>query len=307
MQEYQSSKQVSDELDLGKLFSAIWKAKWLIITATSLFVLTSVFYALSLPDIYKSEVTLASAEDSKLKMSGQLGGLAALAGVNLGGIGNGDKSALALEVLSSRDFIGRFIEKNDLYVPVMAAKGWDRTADSLILDSEIYDESRRKWTRKVEPPFMPQPSTLETVEEFRKIFVINQDKSSGIVKLSIEYYSPYLAKKWLDNLVIAINEEMRMKELNEAEKSMTYLNAQILQTNLSDVRSMLYSLIEEQTKTVMLAKVREEYVFKTVDKAVATEKKYKPARALIVMLFTSLGFLISVLIVVLQHLYSKND
>lgn len=300
------SQVADDEIDLRELFSALWQGKWLIIVTTLLFSVASVFYALSLPDIYKSEVTLAPvSEDSGLKVPGQLGGLAALAGVNLGGMGGGDKTGLALEILKSRDFIGRFIEQNDLYLPIMAAKGWERAEDKLLLNPAVYDEQTLQWARKVNAPYQPKPSTLETVEAFRKLLSINQDKTSGIVRLSVEHFSPYLAKNWADSIVKAINEEMRARELTEAERSIAYLNQQIAQTNLADVRTMLFSLIEEQTKTLMLANVREEYVFKTVDPAVVAEKKSKPARALICILAALFGFMLSAIIVLVRY-FSKN-
>ncbi len=296
-----------DEIDLRELFSALWQGKWIIIVTTFLFSVASVFYALSLPDIYKSEVTLAPvSEDSGLKIPGQLGGLAALAGVNLGGMGGGDKTGLALEILKSRDFIGRFIEQNDLYLPIMAAKGWDRASDELIINPKKFDSTSQQWVRKVKPPFKPKPSTLEVFEEFKKSFSVNQEKTSGMIKLSIEHYSPYLAKLWLDKLVETINEEMRTRELTEAERSIAYLNSQIAQTNLADVRTMLYSLIEEQTKTVMLANVRDEYVFKTVDPAVVAEKTAKPARALIVSLAFMLGSLLSMMFVLVRYFSDKK-
>ncbi|EIW89374.1 chain length determinant protein [Alishewanella agri BL06] len=301
-----NSQVADDEIDLRELFRALWQGKWIIIVTTLLFSVAAVFYALSLPNVYKSEVTLAPvAEDAGLKIPGQLGGLAALAGVNLGGLGGGDKTGLAMEILKSREFIGRFIEQNDLYLPIMAAEGWNRTNDKLLLDPKIYDEQTQQWVRKVNAPFQPKPSTLETVEEFKKLFSVNQDKTSGMVKLSVEHFSPYLAKNWADSIVKAINEEMRTRELAEAERSIAYLNSQIAQTNLADVRTMLYSLIEEQTKTVMLANVRDEYVFKTVDPAVVAEKKSKPARALICILAAMLGFMLSALIVLVRYFSRK--
>jgi uncharacterized protein involved in exopolysaccharide biosynthesis len=300
------SQVADDEIDLREIFSALWQGKWLIIVTTFLFSVASVLYALSLPDIYKSEVTLAPvSEDSGLKIPGQLGGLAALAGVNLGGMGGGDKTGLAMEILKSRDFIGRFIEQNDLYLPVMAANGWSRSEDKLLLNPKVYNEQTQQWIRKVNAPFQPKPSILETVEEFKKLFSVSQDKTSGMVKLSVEHFSPYLAKNWADSLVKAINEEMRTRELTEAERSIAYLNQQIAQTNLADVRTMLFSLIEEQTKTLMLANVREEYVFKTVDPAVVAEKKSKPARALICILAAMLGFMLSALIVLVRYFSRK--
>lgn len=297
----------SDEIDLRELFSAIWQGKWLIIAVTGLITVASVFYALTLPDVYKSEVTLAPAEDNNLKVPGQLGGLAALAGVNLGGISGGDKSGLALEILKSRDFIARFIDKNDLYLPVMATEGWDRGQNKLLVDADIYSESTQMWVRDVEPPFEPKPSSLETVEEFKKIFSVSKDKTSGMVKISIEHYSPLLAKEWVEKIVQAINEEMRSRELSEAERSIDYLNAQLVETNISDVRSMLFSLIEEQTKTLMLANVRAEYIFKTVDPAVVAEKKSKPNRILIIVLAMLLSFMFISFFIVFRYLSRRSN
>jgi len=120
-----ASGMADDEIDLRELFSAIWQGKWIIVAVTSVFTVAAVFYALSLPNIYKSEALLAPvSEQSGLKIPGQLGGLAALAGVNLGGGAATDKSAIAVEVLRSRTFLINFIEKFDLYVPLLASKGW---------------------------------------------------------------------------------------------------------------------------------------------------------------------------------------
>ena len=44
----QESQQLEDEIDLFVLWKAIWAGKWIIIVITSLFIIASVFYALSL-------------------------------------------------------------------------------------------------------------------------------------------------------------------------------------------------------------------------------------------------------------------
>lgn len=295
-------QQASDEIDLLELFNAIWQGKWLILAFTGIFSVASVGYAINLPDIYKSEALLAPVSDKGgIKVPGQLGGLAALAGVDLGGMGGGDKTDLALEIIKSRDFLGRFIEKYDLYIPLMASKGWNRADNSLVIDSKIYDAASEKWVRKAQPPFQPKPSVLETHEAFLKLITVAKDKVTGMVNLSIEHYSPYLAKNLVEQLVKAINDEMRQRDLSEAQKSITYLNVQVEQTNIADLRTMFYSLIEDQTKTLMLANVREEYVFKTVDPAVVAEKKAKPARALVCVLGAMLGFILSTLVVLIRY------
>lgn len=296
-----------DEIHLRELFKVIWRGKWLVFTISSLFAIAAVFYALSLPNIYKSEALLAPvSEKAGLKVPGQLGGLAALAGVNLGGLGGDDKTGLAIEIIKSREFLSKFIEKHDLFIPVMAAMGWDRTDNSLVINNKLYDGNTKKWLRNVKAPFKPKPSVLEVHEVFLKHFSISQDKTSGIVRISVEHFSPYLAKSWVEELIKAINEEMRQRDLTEAQRSIDYLNSQIERTKIADVRTMLYSIIEEQTKTVMLAIVRDEYVFKTVDPAVVAEKKEKPARALICILAAILGIIFSVLVVLAKYFFRKQ-
>ncbi|MEN3158162.1 Wzz/FepE/Etk N-terminal domain-containing protein [Alkalimonas sp. NCh-2] len=302
------SRVHDDEIDLRELFVSLWKGKWFIIAVTFVFAVGSVLHALNLPNIYKSEVLLAPvAQEQNMRIPGQLGGLAALAGVSLGAGSGADKTTLAIEVLRSREFIGRFIEKYDLFVPVVAAIDWDIATNTLILDKTAFNISTGQWVRDVKPPRKAKPSKLETYEEFMKLFNVSRDASSGMVRLTIEHYSPYLAKEWLDYLVLEINEEMRQRELQEAERSIAYLNEQVASTTLSDARTMLFSLIEEQTKSLMLANVRKEFIFQTIDHAIVPEQKSSPRRALIVIVFTILGgFFASVLVLIFNILF-KTD
>lgn len=311
MKENQISSQAKyedDEIDLVELFMALWKGKWIIIATTFVFAVGSVMYAISQPNIYRSEALLAPVEESGgMKIPGQLGGLAALAGVNLGS-GGGSKVGLALEILKSREFLGRFIVKHELKPALMAVDSWNSESNTLNFNDEIYNRTNKTWVRNVTPPQQPEPSIQETYEEFVKTLSVSEDAQSGMVKLSIEHYSPYLASEWVSLLVHELNEEMRQRETEEAESSIAYLQGQLEKTSLADAQSMLYSLIEEQTKTLMLANVRPEYVLKTIDPAVVPEKKAKPSRALIAIIGTFLGGLISVFgVLVLHAIRSRNQ
>jgi len=67
------------------------------------------------------------------------------------------------------------------------------------------------------------------------------------------------------------------------------------------MKNVFYQLIEEQTKTMMLTEVSDEYVLKTIDPAQVPDKKDQPKRALIVVLGTMLGGMLSVLLVLIGH------
>ena len=55
------------------------------------------------------------------------------------------------------------------------------------------------------------------------------------------------------------------QDVAEAEQAITYLNKQIENTSLAELRNVFFRLIEEQTKTIMLANVSQEYLLKTLD------------------------------------------
>ncbi|MDA9285265.1 hypothetical protein N9P94_00270 [Pseudomonadales bacterium] len=58
---------------------------------------------------------------------------------------------------------------------------------------------------------------------------------------------------------------------------------------------MFFELIQSQTETIMLAQVRAEYLFKTIDPAVVAEEKSEPKRAMICVFGTLLGGVMAVM------------
>jgi uncharacterized protein involved in exopolysaccharide biosynthesis len=299
-----------DEIDLAELWHAIWSGKLLIIAISSMFAIGSIIYAIKQPDIYQATTLLAPVDEQGgasglAKMAGQFGGLASLAGINLGG-GGTDKTGLALEVLKSRIFIENFIKKHQLLVPLMAAKNWDINTNTLVINDEVYDTNSKTWLRDVKAPKKPEPSSWEAYEEFKKVLSVATDKETGMITLAIEYYSPEIATQWLSWLVADINSTMREQDKVEAQSSIEFLTKKLQETQLADMQTVFYQLIEEQTKTIMLAEVSKEYVLKTIDPANAPEEKAKPKRALIVVLGTMLGGMLSVLFVLIRYFSNKS-
>jgi LPS O-antigen subunit length determinant protein (WzzB/FepE family) len=298
-----------DEIDLSELWRAIWSGKILIIVISFIFAMSSIVFALSKPDVYKASILLApSSSDSAGgigALAGQFGGLASLAGISLGG-GGTDKTALALEIIKSRAFLETFIIKHNLLIPLIASEKWDRINDELIFDDEVYDVKNNKWIRKVSFPKTMVPSPWEAYQEFLELISVSQDKTTSLVTIDVEFYSPQIAKKWLKWLVADVNDFMRQQDESEAQSSIDYLTKQLEKTEVSAMETVFYQLIEEQTKNMMLTKVSAEYVLKTIDPAQVPEKKAGPKRALIFVLGTMLGGILSVLIVLIRHFTKPN-
>jgi len=203
----------------------------------------------------------------------------------------------------------KFIKDNNIEVEVFAAEGWDRATDTLKIDPDLYDVDNEKWVRDFSPNKGQklEPSSWELYEEFKERVSISQDKTSGLVNVAIEYFSPSMAKRWNDKLVKAINAYIQKQDREEATKSIEYLNKKINETNVADMQSVFYQLIEEQTKTLMLAEVSEEYVFRTVSPAKVAEVKSKPKRALIAIFGFLLGGIVSVIFSLIVHFKKKSS
>jgi LPS O-antigen subunit length determinant protein (WzzB/FepE family) len=299
-----------DEIDLRELLSAFWQGKWIIIVTTVIFAVAAVVFALSKPNIYRADALLSPAQDSNASglaaMSGQLGGLASLAGVSLPSQSN--QTDLAVQVIKSRQFIESFVEKHDILVPLMGSKGWDMGANKLILDDELYDEEKQVWLRKPQGLRGAEPTAQEAYRLFvTEVLSIEPDKESGLFRLSVNYYSPYIAKKWVNWLIEDINQVMRERTIRDTNKNLTYLSEQLQKTAVADMQSAFYKLIEEQTKNLMLAEAQEEFVFKVIDPAVVPEEKASPKRALICIAGTLLGGILGVMIVLIRFVFAKRD
>ena len=302
---------LDDEIDLMELLGVLWSGKRLISLVTTMAALISVVMALSMPNIFSSSALLVSAEQSGGGMSGlmkQYGGLASLAGVSFTGGAEADRTQLGITLMQSRGFIGDFVERRNILPELMATKSWDMLSGDINFDLEIYNPETGEWVRKVSPHQTSKPSALESHRAFSEILSVTKDTKTGYVTVSIEHMSPIIAAQWVNWLVEDVNATMKDRDVEEATKSIEYLKQQIANTSLAELQAVFFKLIQSQTETAMLAEVRSEYVFKTIDPAVVAEEKSKPSRTTICILGTLIGGGLGILIVLINHyIRSKNN
>jgi len=270
-----------DEITLRELWGILWRGKWLIIAVTAVFAVGSVVYALNAEEWYRSEALLAPADEKSTSgMSGQLGGLAALAGVSVGG---GDSSE-ALAVLRSREFAREFINEAGL-LPVFFADAWDAAAG--------------KW-RDVDPE--ARPDVRDAVKYFHdNVLSVSQDRRSGLVTLAIEWTDPQVAAAWAEILVRRLNARLRQRALEEAETNVAYLQAELRQTSVVTLQQSIGRLLESELQKLMLARGNEEFAFRVIDSAAPPKYRVRPNRPLIAVLGTLMGGVLAVFAVFIGH------
>lgn len=272
---------LDDKISLRQIWQILMCGKLTVIVSTAIFALGSVAYALLAQEIYRAEVLLAPATEQSAPMfGGQLGGLAALAGIS---VGEGN-DVVALAVLQSREFAREFIEQLNL-LPVFFEKEWDA--------------ENARW---LEADPTEAPDVRDGVKFFHEnILKVSEARSTGLVTLAIEWTDPDIAAAWAGMLVQRLNDRLRERALQEAQTNVTYLHAEMAKATLATLQESIGRLLEIELPKLMLAKGNQEFAFKVVDPAVPPKYRERPKRVLTVIIGTLLGGLLGIFIVLVSR------
>ena len=195
----------------------------------------------------------------------------------------------ALAVLKSREFARAFIEQYDL-LPVFFENDWD--AD------------KKRW--QVDDP-ADAPDIRDGVKYFHEsILKVSEERSTGLVRLAVEWTDADTAAEWANILVRRLNDRLRERALQEAETNVTYLQSEMASSNLVTLQESIGRLLESELQQLMLAKGNAEFAFKILDPAVSPKRRERPKRALIVIVGTILGGLLGVFAVLVVYV-SRAD
>ena len=290
---------IHDEIDLKELFNVLWTARKLIIQITGIFAIASVLGSLSLTNYYKSESLLLARSTTETKGLSQFSGLAAMAGVSLPSSGE-DKAAQTIALIQSRKFVSHLLRFDSILPSLIAPKSYNNSSGELFFDKKLYDSEAKKWNIK------PIPSYIEAHEKYMEMMSISQDKKTGFISINIEHISPVFAKDLLDLIIRECNELLRKKDMEESKEGLEYLTSELAKTPFIEIKESINSLIEAQLETQMLTQINEDYILIEIEPPFVPEKKSKPSRALICVLGTILGGMLSMCIVLTRYYLAKE-
>ena len=209
----------------------------------------------------------------------QLGGLASLAGINVGG----GTSETPVAVLRSKDFAREFIDDKQL-LPVLLADQWDAVTG--------------KW-KQTDPG--KQPDIRDAVKFFdEQVRAVTEDKKTGLITLAITWTDSAVSAEWANELVKRVNDRLQRQSLEESERNIKYLQSEITSTNVAALQQSLGKVLESEMQKMLLARGNEEFAFKIVDHAVAQKRRAKPQRGLVVIVSALLGALLAIVAILVR-------
>jgi len=304
-----SYKEDFDILEIIKIF---WSQKILIISITLFFASFSVFYALSLPNYYTSSALLKVTEQNEQQGTGGLsdlasryGGIASMAGISIPSSGV-DSGTYAIQMIKSREFAKHLMTFPDIKINLMAIESYDKTTKSIIYNDDIYDIDKKVWTRKDSNSNNTEPSYLEVHETALKDLSVNKDDITGLITISFEHKSPIFAKEFVALVIKELNNIAREIKLKETNAALDYLRLEYENVNQQGLKITINSLISNQMNNKMLASIKDDYLLSIIDPPVAPELKSSPNRAMICILITIFGSLLSLMVALTNNFIQKR-
>ena len=249
-----------NEISFKNLIRALAKSKSILIFYFVLAAIcsSSLFF---IENKYRASIKVSPIEGTSSSSLSSLAGQ--LSGFGMGDIGSSTTPQVyieALEIIKSRSFLYQFIEKNNLNLK------------------------------------------NENIEDFYLKFLKNnlrtfKDRQTNFLTISIISNSPDDAYSLLIKLKEDLQEYVRRKDIEDAERNIDGAINEISKVDNVDAREAISNFIQNQVAKLLFAKNSTDYVFKVIENPVLPQKKDSPSRALL-----SAIFLLSALILWFIHI-----
>ena len=228
----------------------------LVLALTAAIFVAMTILVLTEEPVYRAYVTLAPSpplvDPSPMSVTGGLMGLPDIRNIGVFQAQTSARSALAL--LRSKAMSRRFIEAEGL-LPILFSDQWDA-------DNQTWRESEAD----------RQPTLGDALRLFeREVRFVSRNDATGFIRINVEWSDPELAANWANRLVEMTDGLIRERDIEEARQSIRFLEERARDAQLESVKQLMYKLIESHAKTIMVASIKDDYVFKVIDPAVTPQ------------------------------------
>lgn len=263
------------DLPIMEVLRSFWKYKLIIFVATLVFSIYGVVHSNGIPDVYKAEskVVVTKRYSSKGGGGGDasaagIGGLASVfLGGALGGIDQDSDVVLTLATMRSRPFAEWLIRNYDL-LPI------------------LYPNVNNR------PDINVTSNLVGVCDNLVGMLNIIPDKG-GVYKVEVRGNSPKVVTAMNKIFVDGINRYTQKFTIDQDMHAIELLNGHLKTVDVVQHKAALYSIISDKLRSVVLAQVQDDYVFRILDPAVLPRARIAPGRTLIVLAFTLAGFVLS--------------
>ena len=300
-----------DEINLLDLFIVLLKHKVMIFSVVVLAGIAAVVISLLMPNVYRSEATIAPTTQEKgggaLSALGGFGAMIA-SEVGIGATGSLEQFDV---VLKSRELTNSIVRKYDL-MPFLFEKSWDaKTGDWKVGEPSLLQKASAailgmfSTTPDEKKDVSKSPTLQDAYKTIQAMLSVKPDKKQNVMRISFESEDPRMAQAILNYYIVGLSEFLRRQTLEDAAAQQVHLTQQLAKTTDPLLKNRLYELVAKQIEKETLAKIQRYYSFIVIDPSFVPERKFKPKRAQICMISIVVAFFIAIFLAFFME-YVKN-
>ena len=245
------SQQVEDEIDLIQLVKTLWEGRKTVIKTTIIFMFIGLFIAIFSQKEYTASCTMIpQSVEEGAKLGGSLGGLAAMAGINLGSLGSGSdipptlypkivnsipfqkelmKTPLSIEGQSEQVTFAHYYE--EIYGPGLFGyiKKYSIGLPSLIIKAFKKDQSLSEDQGRSDQILSISLEEKELIERLQEQLNIEFNDKDGYISLSIRMPQAKAAAQMVQKAQILLQEAITNFKIQKAKEQLTFVEERYIE------------------------------------------------------------------------------
>jgi LPS O-antigen subunit length determinant protein (WzzB/FepE family) len=276
-----------EEINIREILSVLKRYLPAQLIIISIFALSSIGYSLIVSEKWTSSAIVVPVSSSSGigQISSAQGGLAALTGVNFSS--KAPDASLIISSLKSRMFFESLIGYEGVLDHIMAFESFDHDKKS---------SSFKKIGIERKDLIDNTPLSFQKAHmKYLSMLSATSPPRSGMIYMEVSHGSPIFARDFLELIIKEFNSAERKKDIQESEEALDYLYNQLGVVKDSAVQLSISQLIESELKKLTFANVRINYAIDPLDVPYVPELRSFPKRKQIVLTFTFIGFIISII------------
>lgn len=285
--------------DLAQVVHLVWQKKWLLVAITLASLLMGIAYLKLLTPTYTVELRVTAAASSSNSIAnrlGNLGGLAAAAGLPIGGSTKAEPFDLYLEALTSREVADELARDQRIMTRIFARE-WDAQAHRWKQPDMSIFQSVKYLLTLGDPPWRA-PDGARLRDFLQRKVLVSKSAKSPITLIGIDAEDPEFGIYLLSRMNSAADTSVRKRALAQANDYKDYLASVLPTIELADVRLSLADSLTRQYEAVMMARSSVPYAAMAISHPQASLLPTKPKVAITLALFLLIGIVIGLTVAI---------
>lgn len=288
-------------LDAASLLILIWHRKWRVVSAVAVALIVGIVYLNVAKPTYTTELRVTAAASSSNSIAnrlGNLGGLAAAAGLGISSSSKAEPFDLYLEALTSREVADRLASDPRIIRTIFAGE-WDSAQRKWRQPGPSAVQIMRSLLLIGNPPWRA-PDGARLREYLQRDIVITKSSKTPITLIGYDAKDPAFGIYLLEKMNEQADSQVRARALKQAMDYQAYLTGVLPGVALAEVRRSLADSLTEQYEAVMMARSTVSYAAVALSAPQSSVLPTKPKALIVLAVSLVIGVIIGILLAIID-------